>query len=308
MLSFLYFVIDVCFVTGLVAMSSCMDHSEFVYISEWIRQCKESDHADQVLPVVVAVFFVLMVLGQMDWMFRMSHLAANMQYAAPVSDMDALEGKVYIAAPKRPGQNDSTNPEPVITMHTVAMACKVCSVIGVLLILNYDCRYVDSQTKLVLLHYYGVFLITVGLVGFIQMIWWNLEMAQNHFNLAYDDGTDMHAHPATALQNLQERSFFALDVVLLSAVLFFFASALFLGSQDTPELHTWSITAELVLFAVLMLQFLFLFYRCCTLQELEQAKSVFRSGELIIFVVAFTLPVVIFHVFIADDVPAPTVT
>jgi hypothetical protein len=308
MLSYLYFLIDVCFVTGLVAMSTCMDHSEFVYISEWIRQCKQSDHANQALPVVVALFFVLMVLGQMDWMFRMSHFAANMQYAPPGSDMDALEGKVYIAAPKGRGQSDGAKPEAAITMHTVAMACKVCSVIGVLLILNYDCRYVDSHTKLVLLHYYGVFLITAGLVGFIQMIWWNLEMAQNHFNLSYDDGTDLHEHPATALQKLQERSFFALDVVLLSAVIFFFASALFLGSQDTPEMHTWSITAELVLFSVLMLQFLFLFYRCCTLQELEQAKSVFRSGEFILLVCAFSLPVVIFHAVIADDVPAPTVT
>lgn len=307
MLAYLYFLIDVCFVGGLVAMSSCMDHSEFVYISEWIKQCKESDDANQALPVVVALFFVLMVLGQMDWMFRMSHLAANMQYSAPRSDMDALEGKVYVAAPKGPGRDDIAKPEPVITMHTIAMASKVCSVIGVLLILNYDLRYVDSHTKLVLLHYYGVFLITIGLVCFIQMIWLNLEMAQNHFNLSYDDDTDMHPHHATALQKLQERSFFAMDVLLISAVIFFFASAIFLGSQDTPDLHTWSITAELVLFSVLMIQFLFLFYRCATLQELEPAKTVFRPGEFMLLVCAFSLPVIIFHAVIAEDVPAPTV-
>jgi hypothetical protein len=302
MLSYVYFLVDVCFIGGLVAMSTCMDHSEFVYISEWIRQCKQSDTANQALPVVVALFFVLMVLGQMDWMFRLSHVAAKMQYSAPRSDMDALEGKVYIAPPKGPGQD-----EPAITMHTVAMACKVCGVIGVLLILNYDCRYVDSHTKLVLLHYYGVFLITMGLVGFIQMIWINLQKAQNRFNLSYDEDADMHPHHILALQNLQERSFFALDLLLLSAVVFFFASAIFLGSQDTPDLHTWSITAELVLFSVLMLQFLFLFYRCSTLQELEPAKTAFRSGQFIFLVCAFSLPVIIFHAFIAEDVPAPTV-
>ena len=306
MLSYWYFIIDVCFVAGLVAMSSCMNHSEFVYISEWIKQCKQSDHANQALPVVVAVFFVMMVLGQMDWMFKMSHLAANMRYSAPASDMDALEGKLYIATPKGLAERDTADSEAVVTMHTIAMACKVCSVIGVLLILNYDCRYVDSQTKLVLLHYYGVFLITAGLVGFIQMIWWNLEIARNHFNLSHGDNTDMHEDHVNALQNLQERSFFALDLLLVSAVIFFFASTVFLRSQDTPDLHTWSIIAELVLFSVIMLQFLVLFYRCCTLQELPQAKSVFRSGQFIFLVFAFSLPVVIFHAVIVDQL-APTV-
>ena len=135
----------------------------------------------------------------------------------------------------------------------------------------------------------------------------NLQMTQNHFNLSYDDDTDMHPHHITALQNLQDRSFFALDLLLLSAVIFFFTSALFLGSQDTPDLHTWSITAELVLFSVLMLQFLFLFYRCSTLQELEPLKTAFRSGQFIFLVCAFSLPVIIFHAVIAEDVPAPTV-
>jgi len=299
MLSYWYFLIDVGFVGALVAMSSCMDSSEFVYISEWIKQCKQSEQANQALPVVVTLFFVMIVIGQMDWMFKLSHFAANMRYAPPSSDMHALEGKLYIATPKGREERGTAEPEGGMTIHTLAMACKVCSVIGALLILNYDCRYVDVQTKLTLLHFYGVLLITAGLVVFIQMIWWNLEIARNHFNLSYEDEPIIHPNHVSALQNLQERSFFALDLLLTFSVIVFFTSTVLLRNLDLPELHTWSIIAELVLFFVIMLQVMVLFYRCCTLQDLPPTKSVFRSGEFIFIVFTFSLPVVLFHALIA---------
>lgn len=301
-----YLLVDIGFIAGLLAMSTCMDHSEFVYISEWIRQCKQSSDANQALPVLVLVLFIIMVLCQMDWMFCVAHLVADMPFRPPACDSRSLEGRVYIAAPTKDRENDTPKSDGGVMIRTFAMACKISSVIGCVLILHYDSTYIDSQHKLVLLHYYGVLLITGGLVGFIQIIWWKLEIARNHFNLSYGCRSYMQTPIVTLLQNLQQRSFFILDAVLVTAVLFFFVSTLFLRNQDRPDLHTWSIVAELILFAILAVQFMFLFYRCCALQDLTHTNMAFHSGEFMLLLCALSLPVVLIHALVIDDAPRRT--
>ena len=125
-----------------LSMLSCLDGSgDAAYVSVWITQCKRSATL-QALPWVVFALFVLVVLWQLDWMYRVARAYAQTACVhASCSELSHL---------------------PIILLSWV-------SVVGFFLLVQYDYRSenVDGQG----MHRLGVGLMTVGFFAAVHVIW-----------------------------------------------------------------------------------------------------------------------------------------
>ena len=263
--------IDIFFFSTLVGMYSCVEGSKFVYISEWIRQCKQSDVSHQFLPVVVLISFILMVQCQMDWMFRTA-------CTAHTRSQDNLDTENLIDI-------NSEKIDAHITRHlTLVMTSKLACVVGAIFVFAYDYQYTSVQTALVYTHYYGVFLLSLGLLGLIHAILWQLIQAHNNKYLRWTNPTIINPSP-----------FYTVDFVLVFAIIVFFGTTL--ASQNTSESATrwWSVLTEYITFILIAIEFVLLCYRCTHLSSNKPMQLVYSWSRFALIFLVLMVPVLVFQ-------------
>ena len=303
MLHLLFFlVLDAVFFSTLVAMSACMSNSELVYVSEWIRQCKQSDvAAHQSLPVFVTISFVLMVQCQMEWMLG---VACNAERSDTCPDC-AGAPKGYRVL----GDADATvlgfgtrahRPTSEFLL-TMATTFKLACVLGVLFVFIYDYRYTTTKSALVYTHYYGVLLVTVGLGGVTNLIWWKLEQARNNHFLV----NHVPQQRRTVTQALQKLAFKAVDVCLLVTIVWFFASTALTDSKDKDKfMHNSSVISEFIAFILLAIQFMWLFWRCRELADNPPIQRVSNYFRFAVIFLVLMLPLLVMQFIVVPRCPA----
>ena len=237
--------LDVSLLVCLFSMLFCMHPVKFDFVSEWMRQCKRDERGYAVLPYLLAGILVLIVVLQLDWMFRVSmhHLAATAQ----VLSRDAHAGRRQ----RRLGQTRDRmlatlfselpqKPCTCVTGHSdeACMACAA-AVVGVLAIVYYD--WTSAQNWL---HFYGVFLFCAGFFVVLQIIWCNLQRASSVATLR-------QMPPIRGMH-------WAIDTVIILACLLFLTANFALG-----QIGVWVVGSEMVAFLFLILQFQYVFYVCC---------------------------------------------
>ena len=252
----LFAVLDLCFFSTLVGMSACTSQTGLVYVSDWIMECKKSGNAQQAMPVLVAVMFVLIVHWQLDWM-------------------------VCVACGAQPGA-DTKQPAPILPS-TIVIACKLACVLGIIFVFIYDHEYATQHRGRVYTHYYGVVLVCVGLTGLLQITWLQLEQTLNNHQL-------FPAPKSSPVHVLQSRSFLLGDVFLFVMVIFFFAATLLSDSDNTGKMHNGAVISEFITLGLLWLQLLYLFWRCCALIEVAPITLANDTHRLAITFVVLMIP------------------
>jgi hypothetical protein len=76
-----FVLLDIVLVMVLFSMLFCMRPMRFDFISEWIYQCQTDEH-NQMLPLLLIADIVLIVVLQLDWMYRVS--LHHLQHVAKV--------------------------------------------------------------------------------------------------------------------------------------------------------------------------------------------------------------------------------
>jgi hypothetical protein len=132
-------------------------------------------------------------------------------------------------------------------------------------------------------HYYGVVLVCVGLTGLLQISWLQLEQTLNNNKL-------FPAPQSLPMQVLQHRSFFLGDVFLFVVVIFFFAATLLSSSDNTGSMHNGAVISEFITLALLWLQLLYLFWRCCALIDVTPITLANDTHRLAITFVVLMIP------------------
>ena len=238
-----FVLLDVALVVCLLLMLLCLHPFKFDFVSEWMRQCKIDDEKF-VLPYLVAVLLILVAQLQLNWMFLVSlhHLNAAAQLHGHDAHDDRRKRHVdtrthmlvqlCIKAPQ--------DPRVCVTGHSdEAFIASIAVVVGIVAIVYYD--WTSRQSWL---HFYGVALFCAGFFVTLQIIWWNLQKASSVATLR-------HMKPLRGMH-------WAVDTVIVLACLLFLTTNYLLGQTGAVV-----VSSELVAFAFLMLQFVYLFYICC---------------------------------------------
>ena len=137
-----FILLDVTAAALTLSMVSCLDGSgDPAYVSEWILQCKSSANL-QALPWVVFALLAVVVLWQLDWMYRVARAYAQAECVQSISsELSHL---------------------PMILLSWLSVA-------GTFLLIhfNYRSEHVDGNN----LHRLGVFLMTAGFFAALHVIW-----------------------------------------------------------------------------------------------------------------------------------------
>ena len=137
-----FLLLDLTGVALTLSMLSCLDGSgDPAYVSEWILQCKRSAHL-QALPWIVFALFAVVVLWQLDWMYRVARAYAQTEWVhASCSELSHL---------------------PMILLSWVSVA-------GAFMLIHYNYR--SENVDGVGLHRLGVGLMTIGFFAALHIIW-----------------------------------------------------------------------------------------------------------------------------------------
>lgn len=247
-----FLLLDVALVLCLFSMLSCMRPMRFDFVSEWMRQCQR-DERTQALPVLLAVLFVLIVLLQLDWMYRVSlhhlqkvakvHAAGECVSAsahAPTAAPDAARTRIVckMLACKPP-------PEIVcVDGHSdAAFVASFAGVVGIVAVVRFDWKSQQSW-----LHFYGVFLFCSGFFVMLQIVWFNLQRVSTVASLR-------HMPPLRGMH-------WVVDSAIIVLLLLFLMLNFMLGQTGALV-----VGSELLGFALLALQFLYIFNTCCCSSE-----------------------------------------
>ena len=259
----LFVVLDLCFFGTLGGMSSCMSQSRLAYVSDWIMECKRSGTSQQVIPVLVAAMFVLIVLWQLDWMLRVS--VPKQPPSLPPTIPKGLH-PMLITPETVTTTHASAKPLVGVFFNAAVVSCKLAAVLGIILVFMYDHEYATEHRGFVYTHYYGVVLLCVGITGLMQVTWLHLEQTANAQPLSREP-------MSSSIDQLEERSFYAADVFLLVVIIVFFASTLLAGSDNNGSTHNAAVISEFLVLGLLWLQLIYLFHKCWTLYLLQKRST-----------------------------------
>jgi len=231
----------------LASMLLCMRPMRFDFISEWMRQCQR-DEQTRILPDVIVVLIALIVVLQLDWMHRVSlhdlQLVAKLEVActfssvplqrlahAPDATHTRMVGKMLSCSAKQhvvcvDGHSDA------------AFVASFAAVVGIAGLVH-----VNWKSSLPWLHYYGVVLFCAGFFGMLQIVWLNLQRVSALARLR-------HMPPVRGMHWL-------VDSAILLLLLFLAINVTF------GRIGPLVVASELLGFALLLLQFLYVFRACC---------------------------------------------
>jgi hypothetical protein len=280
----LFVVLDLCFFGTLGGMSSCMSQSRLAYVSDWIMECKRSGTSQQVIPVLVAAMFVLIVLWQLDWMLRVSF--PKQPPSLPTTILKAPHAMLVgagITAETVTTTHASAKPAVGPVLNAAVVSCKLAAVFGIILVFMYDHEYATEHRGFVYTHYYGVVLLCVGLTGLMQTTWLQLELTKNRQTLSREP-------MSSSIHELEEGSFYAGDVFLLVVVIVFFTSTLLAGSDNNGSMHNAAVISEFLVLGLLWAQLIYLFGKCWPLDESELMEWPSNAHRFAVAFVVLMIP------------------
>jgi len=235
-----FVLLDVAMVACLFSMLLCLRPLHYDFVSEWMRQCKY-DPRFHVLPYLLTALIVLVVEFQLNWMFLVSlyHLHASAQLECTRRQRrhtaESTRTGLLVVLAAKPRQ-----PLVCVAGHSdEAFMAGLAAVVGILAVVYFD--WTEAQSWL---HFYGVFLFCSGFFVSLQIIWWNLQRACCVGNLR-------NLKLVTGLH-------WALDTAITLFVLLFLTTNFLLGQTGAA-----TVSAELIAFTLLVVQFLYVFNVCC---------------------------------------------
>ena len=243
----LFVLLDVSLVAALLSMSLCMHPMRFDFVSAWMLQCQDDAQA-YVLPIVVVILCVLVVLLQFDWMYRVS-----LHHLQEVAKLDASGVYFTIAAQAQPAAADATRTRMLISVlerqpkpHVVcvdghsdaAFVASFATIVGIACLVRWNWKWPQTW-----LHYYGVLLFCCGFFVVLQIVWLNLHTSSVVARLR-------HMQPRGGMHWLVDSAI----ILCLTVLMLGFAVGL----------HGRLVVAsELLGFALMLFQFLYVFQACC---------------------------------------------
>ena len=241
-----FLLLDAALVTCVLCMLFCMRPMRFDFVSEWMRQCKADEHSYLYgLPVALAVLFVLIVLLQLDWMHRVS-----LHHLQQVAKLDRSSFSASAAQLRETGVRTRMFIKALACHehhHVVcvqghsdaAFVAKFAAIVGIAAVVRWD--WTSRQSWL---HFYGVFLFGSGFFVMLQIVWLNLQRVSAVASLRHMPRVPgMH---------------WLIDSAIILFFLFFLMLNFMLGQTGALV-----VAAEFVGFALLALQFLYVFQACC---------------------------------------------
>ena len=248
----LFLLLDVALVIILFSMLFCMHPIRLEFISEWIRQCQADEQA-RVLPVLLVITMALIVLLQMDWMYRVS-----LHHLQLVAKFEITGTRKSAALLRESDAPDETRTLILIKMLTYKPVQHIVCVDG-----HSDAMFMASFAAILgigvtvyfswksrenWMHYYGVLLFCSGFFCMLQIVWLNLQRESAVASLR-------HLAPMCGMHWL-------IDSGIILFLFLFLILNFMLGRVGPPV-----VVSELMGFALLLVQFLYVFQTCC------------RSGE-----------------------------
>ena len=239
-----FLLLDVLLVLCLCSMILCMHPIRLEFVSEWMRQCQDDELA-YVIPVVLAGLLVLVVVLQIDWMYRVS-----LHHLHDIAKLDVI--RAWQSAAERVAPSETRTFMVVKLLDSRAKARIVCTdghsdaafvasfaaVVGIAAIVHYNWNGHRSW-----LHYYGVVLFCAGFFGMLQIVWINLQRVSALARLR-------HMPPVRGMHWL-------VDSAILLLLLFLAINVTF------GRIGPLVVASELLGFALLLFQFLYVFRACC---------------------------------------------
>ena len=267
-----FLLLDVALVIILFSMLFCMHPIRLEFISEWIRQC-QADRQARVLPILLVITIAFIVLLQLDWMYRVS-LQHLQLVAKPEVASVQLESKMLGA----------TRTRIVIKM----LACKpkehiVCvdghsdaafmasfaAIVGIAVTVYFSWKSPENWT-----HYYGVVLFCSGFFCMQQIVWLNLQSVSAVASLR-------HMPTMSGMHWLVDSA-----IILF---LFVFLILNFVLGRIGPLV----VASELLGFALLVFQFLYVFQACCRSSEPLVVQRSAAWGTRLLLCVLLVVPIVL---------------
>jgi len=275
--------LDVALVVCLLSMMFCLRPFEFTFVSEWMRQCKYEEHWS-FLPYLVVVLLVLVASLQLNWMHIVSLCycdamcetnhdvcrARRQVHHRPVSRTDML-AHVIVRRTAQPASDRAAPSADAACMCTAAVVC------GIVAVIHFDWTSEQSWW-----HFYGVFLFCSGFFAMLQIIWINLQTAccvGKLRNIKLVAG--MH---------------WMLDTIIILLVLGFLAGNFLLGQTGALV-----VSSELIAFALLMLQFVYLFNVCCRIVPNHKPARLLPARSCNAWVCAWFLVIIVLPFALADN-------
>jgi len=230
-----FVLLDAALVLLLLSMPLCMRPLRFDFISEAMRQC-QADEQGKVLPVLLVITIAFIVVLQLDWMYRVSlhhlqHVASTA--VARTRERDAAT-RIKIFTCRAPQQI------VCVDGHSdAAFMASFAAIVGIAATVHWDWKSPQHW-----LHYYGVFLFSSGFFGMLQIVWLNLQSVSAVASLR-------HMPPMSGMHWL-------VDSAIIMLLLLFLMLNFMLGQTGALV-----VASELLGFALLMFQFLYVFQACC---------------------------------------------
>ena len=238
-----FLLLDVALVLCLFSMVFCMRPMRFDFVSEWMRQCQAGAQT-KALPILLATILIGIVLLQLDWMYRVSlhhlHKVAKLHALSLAAQADAAADatRTRMACSML---SFKAHPEIVcVDGHsTAAFVASFAAIVGIATVVRFDWKSPESW-----LHFYGVFLFCSGFFVILQIVWFNLQRVSAVASLR-------HLPPPRGMHWL-------VDSAIILFLLVFLMFNFILGQTGGVV-----VGSELFGFALMMLQFLYVFQACC---------------------------------------------
>jgi hypothetical protein len=274
-----FLLLDATLVIILFSMLFCMHPVRLEFISEWIRQC-QADQQARVLPILLVITMACIVTLQMDWMYRVS--LHHLQLVARLEITSIRKSAVLL--PERDA-TDETRTLIVIKMltykpkqhivcadgHSDAMfMASFAAIVGIAVTVYFSWKSPENWT-----HYYGVLLFCSGFFCILQIVWLNLQRVSAVASLR-------HMPPMSGMHWLVDSA-----IILF---LFTFLILNFILGQIGPIV----VVSELLGFALLLFQFMYVFQVCCRSSEplVVQRSAAWRTRLLlcVLLIIPIFLP------------------
>ena len=249
----IFVLLDIVLVGLLFCMLFCMRPMRFDFISEWIYQCQQ-DEQSQILPVLLVFDLVFIVVFQLDWMYRVS-----LHHLQQVAKLEVMSVSESVALRRLRDAPDATRTRMTSQMlacraeqHVVcvdghsdaAFILSFAAIVGIAGLVHYNWRSEHHW-----MHYYAVLLFCCGFFGMLQIVWLNLQRVSTVASLR-------HMPPLSGMHWLVD------SAIILFLLVFLMLN--FLMGQKGPVV----VAAELLGFALLLFQFLYVFRTCSSTTEL----------------------------------------
>ena len=272
-----FVLLDVALVAVLFSMLFCMHPIRFEFISEWMRQCQANERG-KVLPVLLVIAIALIVVLQLDWMYRVS-----LHHLQHVAELEVTGVGSSAALLRGSDATDDTRTLIVIRMLTykpsehvvcvnghsdAAFVASFAAIVGIAVTVYFDWTGPENW-----MHYYGVVLFCAGFFGMLQIVWINL-------------------HTVSAVASLRHMPRISGMYWLVDSGIILFFFVFLILSFILGRIGPLVVVSELLGFGLLLFQFMYVFQACCRSSEplVVQRSASWKTRLLLCVVLILPIP------------------